>query len=164
MLALEEEELPMKLKGAKIVLRVALLALSSLIPNLSRAQVAAVLSGTITDPAGGVVSSATISVKNVQTGKFSKTESNSAGLYNVPNLTPGDYEVSVSAECFATKGARVTLAGDRKQTLNVNLNTGSTRQEIPANKPTAAPSCNVRYVAHPYAGHAAKPAICAART
>ncbi len=129
----------MKLIGAKIVLGVGFLALSFLIPNLSRAQVAIMLSGTITDPAGRIVSTAKISIKNVQTSQSIETESNSAGLYTVPNLTPGDYEVSVSAKGLATKVARVTLTGDKQQTANFNLNAGSAQQEIPANNPTAAP-------------------------
>jgi Carboxypeptidase regulatory-like domain len=129
----------MKRKGAKIVFEVGVLALSFLVPNLSPAQVATMLSGTITDTAGRIMSSATISVKNVQTGQSIETESNSAGLYNVPNLIPGDYEVSVSAKGLATKVARVTITGDKQQTKNFSLNTGSAQQEIPANKPTAAP-------------------------
>jgi hypothetical protein len=50
----EEKELRMKLRRAKSVPEVAFLALSFLTPNLSRAQVAAVPSGTITNPAGRV--------------------------------------------------------------------------------------------------------------
>jgi hypothetical protein len=124
----------MKLIGAKIVL-----GLSFLTPNLLRAQVAIMLSGTITGPAGKIVSSAKISIKNVQTGQSIDTESNTAGLYTVPNLTPGDYEVSVSAKGLATKVARVILTGDKQQTANFNLNNGSPQQEISANKPNAAP-------------------------
>jgi len=133
----------MRLKGAKIAFRLGVLALSFLLPNLSCAQAAVLLSGTVLDPAGRVVSSAKISIKNLQTGKSSETESNSAGLYNVPNLTPGDYEVSVSAEGLATKVARVTVTAGKQQTLNVSLNTGSAQQEIPADKPTAAPPANL---------------------
>jgi hypothetical protein len=139
----KKEELQMKLKGAKIVLEAGFLALSFLIPSLSLAQVGAMLSGTITDPAGSVVSNAKISVKNVQSGESIETGSNSAGLYNVPNLTPGDYEVSVSAEGLATKVAGVTLTGDKQQTMNFRLNTGSAQQGLPANKPTAAPPANL---------------------
>jgi Carboxypeptidase regulatory-like domain len=133
----------MKLIGAKIVLGVGFLALSFLIPNLLRAQAAIMLSGTITGPAGKIVSSAKISIKNVQTGQSIETESNSAGLYTVPNLTPGDYEVSVTAKGLATKVARVILTGDQQQTANFNLNTGSAQQEIPSNKPTAAPPADL---------------------
>ena len=49
----------MKLIGAKIVLGLGFLALSFLIPNISRAQVAITLSGAITDSAGKTVSNAT---------------------------------------------------------------------------------------------------------
>ncbi len=77
----------MRLKGAKIGFGLGVLELSFLIPNLSRAQAAVMLSGTLFDPTGRPVSSAKISVKNVQTGKCSETESNSAGVYNVPDLT-----------------------------------------------------------------------------
>jgi hypothetical protein len=133
----------MKLKAAKIVFGAWALTLSFLMPNLSRTQVATMLAGTVTGPAGRVVSSAKISVKNLQTGKSTETQTNSAGLYNVPNLTPGDHEVSVSAEGLATKVAKVTLTGDKQQTLNVNLDAGSGQRETPPNKPTAAPVANL---------------------
>jgi carboxypeptidase family protein len=132
----------MMLKGTK-VFGFGVLALSLLIPNLSRAHAAAMVSGTITDPAGKIVSSAKISVKNVQTGKSIETQSNSAGFYNVPNLTPGDYEVSVSAEGLATKVVRVTLTGNEQQTMDFSLNIGSPHQETPANKPTAVPPADL---------------------
>jgi hypothetical protein len=133
----------MKRKGARIFFGLGILAFSFLIPNLSRAQVGAILSGTVTDTAGGVVSSAKISIKNVQTGKSTETRSNSAGFYSVPNLTPGGYEVSVLAKGLPTKVARVTLTGDEQHTMNFSLGTGPAREEIPPNKSTAAPPADL---------------------
>lgn len=133
----------MKRKAAKIVFGVGALILCFLIPNLLLAQMAATLSGTITDSSGRIVPNAKISIKNVETGQATETQTNPAGIYTVPNLAPGDYAVSVSAEGFGAKVAKVTLTGVNGQTLDVALSVGPEQQEIPANKSSETPPANL---------------------
>ncbi len=112
----------MNRKAWKLVRGISLLGLSLLSSNQLRAQAASVtLSGTVTNPSGAVVPNARISVKNVATGQSAETQTDSAGLYSVTNLTPGDYEVSVLSEGFPTNVTKVTITTETKQTLDFKL-------------------------------------------
>ena len=58
------------------------------------------ISGTITDPNGGVVPNAKITVRNAGTNADYPATTDSSGLYRVLALVPGNYSVSVEAPGF----------------------------------------------------------------
>jgi hypothetical protein len=95
------------------------------------AQVAgATITGTVTDATGGVIANAQISAKNVATGVVTASTSNSDGLYTVPNLFPGEYQVTVSASGFTTKVLAVTLTVGAQRALDVSLPVGQSKQTV----------------------------------
>ena len=72
------------------------------LPFVTQAQQAATatLNGRVTDPAGAVVAKASVKARLKSTGAERKTESNTEGIYVLPNLAPGEYEVTIEASGF----------------------------------------------------------------
>lgn len=50
------------------------------------------ITGTVTEPTGGVVAGAKIAVKSADNGSTRETTTNSAGIYTVPGLKPDTYD------------------------------------------------------------------------
>ncbi|MGA8150138.1 MAG: carboxypeptidase-like regulatory domain-containing protein [Terriglobales bacterium] len=128
----------MKVRAANVALGLGILILPFLISQSLRAQVAgATLSGLVTNPSGAIVADAKISSKNMRSGQSTAAQTNSAGLYTLSNLLPGDYEVSISADGFETKVVKVTLTAGTALTLNVAL---AAQPQAPADNLPNAPS------------------------
>src|SRR5579863_4915648 len=99
-----------------------------LCPGLSRAQeLAATLSGTVTDPSGAVVPNATITItENGLNGVARVAQSDGNGHYVAANLPAGTYGVKVVAGGFETYvGKDIVLNVAEKHAFNVQLKTGS---------------------------------------
>src|SRR5487761_1146305 len=133
----EREGLPManrtNSKGALFELALlAALTLGFFITTSARAQVVgATLSGTVTDPSGAVIPSAKIAIMNTATGVTRDVTSNSAGLYNAPNLLPGPYSVTVSKSGFSTVvRSGIVLTVGASQVLNVALQVGKVTNQV----------------------------------
>ena len=85
-------------------------------------QSTATLSGTVTDPSGAVVTKAHVTVQSLATGLDRVIDTDSAGMYVVPSLQPGDYKVQATASGFSTYTVpKVTLDVARQVTVNMHL-------------------------------------------
>jgi hypothetical protein len=86
------------------MIQVNVLALASLLlaPALLYAQATGQITGVVTDPSGAVVENAAIWVANQATGRVREVATGSDGVYTVPLVDPGTYQVKVSVPSFST--------------------------------------------------------------
>ncbi|MBZ5601246.1 MAG: TonB-dependent receptor [Acidobacteriia bacterium] len=110
---------------------VGLLLLGSTAPAFAQAAGAGTINGTITDQQNAVVPEATITIHNVDTNVDRAFTSNGAGIYTVPFLQPGRYEVSVSKTGFAKLIRKdVTLTVGQTLTLDFQMPVQSTQESV----------------------------------
>src|SRR5437868_7716185 len=77
------------------------------------AQFRSSIEGTVTDPSGGVVPDAQVTLTNIDTGVTATAQSNSEGLFRFPSLAPGHYSLTAAKQGFATvKQENITLAAE----------------------------------------------------
>jgi hypothetical protein len=86
------------------------------------------ITGTVKDPAGALVSKATVVVTNEDTGVAATTQTGTAGDYRVSNLLPGKYDIVVTDsaagfQAFTLKGVLVEL--NKTSTADVSLKVGT---------------------------------------
>ena len=89
------------------------------------------LVGMVLDQAGGAIPGAEVRVENVRTGVTWDTETDALGAYRINHLPVGTYELSGTADGFATRQvAGVTVALNRPTTVNLVLQLSEVRTEI----------------------------------
>src|SRR5580704_18368260 len=91
----------------------------------------ATLEGTVTDPSGGTISGASVSVTAVDTGISQERKTNSSGYYRFPGLPVGQFSVTVSNSSFKTKVIEhVILQVGETHTLDVSLTVGVIEEKV----------------------------------
>jgi hypothetical protein len=89
------------------------------------------ITGTISDPAGGVVANAAIQARNVDTGAMYPVASSATGNYTLAEMPAGNYELTVTVAGFK-KYVRQGLTVQVAQTLRIDipLEVGSTSEAV----------------------------------
>lgn len=91
----------------------------------------AIVGGTIVDASGASIAGATVIVENTATGVHQQVETNSAGVFSVPQLQPGTYVVTASHEGFqSVRNPALTLEIDQVANLAITLPVGATQQTV----------------------------------
>src|SRR5258708_27626236 len=65
-------------------------------------QATASITGLVTDPSGAPIANASVTAKDADRGTTSPTKTNSEGLYSLPTLPVGRYDVRVESSRFQT--------------------------------------------------------------
>jgi hypothetical protein len=120
--------------GLTTLLLAAFIAFAS--PALAQ-EITGGITGTVTDPSGAAVPNAKVTATNVQQGTTWPTQTNSAGVYNLPRLPVGEYKVEVSAKGFRTTvHPPFELQMNQVARIDLRLTVGAVTQTISV---TAAP-------------------------
>jgi len=94
----------------------------------------ATITGTVTDPAGAVVSGASVEVTNAETGVVYPTVTTSAGTYRVSNLPVGSYSVSVTLSGFKKYNRTgISLSAAQVLGLDIPLEIGAATESVTVN-------------------------------
>src|SRR3989441_2925835 len=89
------------------------------------------LNGIVTDPQGAAVAGAKVTVTSKATGLTRDTVTGSEGQYVFANLPPGDYDIRIETQGFATREFKgVHLEVGRVTTLDVKLALGQLGQQV----------------------------------
>jgi hypothetical protein len=125
-----------------------LLAAAPLLSSLAPAQVATgSMSGTLTDPNGAVVPAARVMATNLGNGIKTETVTSDAGLYVLPSLSVGSYEIVVEKTGFkklTRTGIEIRVA--TRLDMDITLEVGDVQQtvEVSAEAPLLETSSAMR--------------------
>jgi len=116
----------------KIRIALALAVLMTVLPAaLLLAQDTASITGTVRDSSGAIVANATVVVASADRGIRRETTTNSDGEYSVPALTPGAYDVTVTATGFKkVEVTGVVLRVAQKARNDITMQVGATSTEV----------------------------------
>ncbi len=100
-------------------------------PTVLAQETRATILGTVKDSSGAVVPKAEIVITNTETNTSSRLNTNEQGLYEVPLLMPGNYDVTAEAPGFKKSIRRgVNLTVGARVAIDLLLEVGATAESV----------------------------------
>ena len=88
------------------------------------------LGGRVTDQSGAVIPGAAIVVRNLATGLEQATETNHAGLYQLPVVMPGNYSITASLKGFRDVEVLVRVLVGNTTSQDIKLQVGASADTV----------------------------------
>jgi hypothetical protein len=89
------------------------------------------ITGEVTDPSGGVIPNATVTVVDEQTSLTRSTKTNATGAYTFVNLPIDTYTLTYTADGFDVQRTQhIAVQADRTATVNATLKVGQTTTTV----------------------------------
>jgi len=106
-------------------------------PTLGHGQYRASLHGTITDPAGAVVSGATATLLDPATSQKAVATTDANGIYHFNALPPSTYQLTVNAGGFKQQVlGNINIIPEQANTLDVQLEVGKVEETVTVSEST----------------------------
>ncbi len=103
----------------------------------------ATVTGSVVDSSGGVVPQAKIRIRNIATNVIVETTTNTQGLFFLPPVAPGTYQLLVSATGFADSEVNdLVLEVGQQRTVSLKVEPGQLKQTVSVE--AVAPLLNVQ--------------------
>ena len=119
------------MSAKRIRLWVMILSLVCLCSLAAEAQVSASLSGRVTDQTGAVVSGATVTAENLDTGLSRTAVTDQAGRYELVALPVGQYDVRAKKAGFAERvRTGLSLVVGQDATVDLSLPVGNANEQV----------------------------------
>src|SRR5438128_5580421 len=113
---------------------------------MSQAQSSAAdLQGVVHDPNGAVVTKATVTTRNTATNVSREATTNDDGFYKIVNLTPGEYEITVSVSGYKTaviQAVNVTVGQTANQDISLEVGDVTARVTVTTAAPNVVETTN----------------------
>ena len=100
-------------------------------PALPQSSTTGGLTGSVTDPSGGVIVGATVTATSLATGQERSVTTDASGTYKFSLLNPGNYSVKFAASGFKTSEVpSVTVNVTETPVLNAKLEVGAQSEQV----------------------------------